>query len=76
REMVRDRRVLIGVFVMPMVIMVLFVSMFGAIEKKLGKEPDLKIGIVGSTQSGLVQRLKEGKKPVVVVEGFNSLEEA
>ena len=76
KEMVRDRRVLIGVFVMPMVIMVIFVSMFGAIEKKLGKEPDLKMGIVGQADAGLVQRLKEGKKPPVVVEAFESLEQA
>lgn len=74
KEMVRDRRVLIGVFVMPMVIMFLFVSMFGMLEKKLGKEPDIKIGVVAGSAPALVQRLREATKPKVAVQTFDTLE--
>ncbi|MES1227744.1 MAG: ABC transporter permease [Armatimonadota bacterium] len=76
REMWRDRRVIIGVFVMPMFIMVVFVTMFGMIEKKLGAEPDIRIGVVGEASNPLLGRLTKNGKPNEQFVMLNSVEEA
>lgn len=67
-EIMRDRRTWNGIFVMPAMIMVITVTMLGVLEQKLGKEPDLRVIVVGKADTPVVQSfLRETKTAKVTV---------
>ena len=57
---------MIGVFVMPVFVMLLMVSLFGTIESKLSSQPDVKIAIVGNADNQVVQELSNSKGSPVI----------
>ncbi len=56
RETLRDRRVLIGAFVMPMVLVFVMMTAFGNLQDVMEKRPELKIGL-GEAPAGLKEAL-------------------
>ena len=61
REIMRDRRVMVGAFITPVFIIILFVVLFGFIEQKVKTSPDLSIVIVGETDNLLVSALEKAE---------------
>ncbi|MBX3110477.1 MAG: ABC transporter permease [Fimbriimonadaceae bacterium] len=66
-ELRRDRRVIMNVFVLPVFMMLMFGYLFGTLEEKLGKEPDLTVHVVGDMANPVVKRMMEGEKKAKVV---------
>ncbi|MCH7903753.1 MAG: ABC transporter permease [Armatimonadetes bacterium] len=61
REIMRDRRVMVGAFITPVFIIILFVVLVGFIEQKVKTSPDLSIVIVGETDNLLVSALEKAE---------------
>lgn len=71
RETLRDRRVVIGAFVMPMVLVFVMMTAFGNLQDVMERRPELKIGL-GEVPAGLAEAL-EGE---VKIEQTSESEEA
>ncbi len=60
REMLRDRRVIVGAFVMPILVVMMMIRLFGTIGASLGDEKATQIGVLKGTKPNmLVQALKQ-----------------
>jgi sodium transport system permease protein len=71
REMMRDKRVVNAAFVAPVFMIVLFILLFGFIENKVSKSPDIKIGFLHDEQNALLESIREsGNADLVMVDGL------
>ncbi len=67
-ELRRDRRVVMNVFVLPVFMMLMFGYLFGTIDEKLGKEPDIRVDVVGDMSNPVVKRVVSSKRKPKVSE--------
>ncbi len=73
RDMFRDKRVVNGAFVMPVVMIVMFIMLIGFVEQKLTTEADLTVGITGDQQNTIATALEQA--PKITIRKFKSSEE-
>ncbi|MBN8689506.1 MAG: ABC transporter permease [Armatimonadetes bacterium] len=59
REMLRDRRVTIGAFVMPMLMVILMFKLIGTISTSVESNRASKIGVLNGTENSMVKILKQ-----------------
>ena len=69
REMLRDRRVMIGAFVMPIFMIFMFVQLIGYLEKSLSKENKIEMTVVGRHDNPIIESLQsQGRTDVKVTD--------
>jgi sodium transport system permease protein len=69
REMLRDKRVVNAAFVAPVFMIILFVLVFGLIETKVKRKPDLRLAFVRDAGNPLIEALeKSGEVKVTLVD--------
>jgi len=73
REMLRDKRVRSGAFVMPVVMMLVLMFIFGFITDTLGKTQNIKVHVIGS--GPFVDALKNAKMNVIPIGSVAEAEE-
>lgn len=73
REMLRDKRVRSGAFVMPVVMMLVLMFIFGFITDTLGKTQNIKVHVIGS--GPFVDALKSAKMNVIPIGSVAEAEE-
>jgi sodium transport system permease protein len=80
REMMRDKRVVNAAFVAPVFMIVLFIVLFGFIQKTVTKKQDIKLAFVGDQTSPIVTILEQAGAKITfaesVDEGIRLMEEA
>lgn len=68
RDMFRDKRVVSGAFVMPIVMIVMFMMLIGFVEQKLTKKPDITIGVIAGTENPITEAFrKSGAAKIVAI---------
>ncbi len=61
REMLRDKRVVNAAFVAPVFMIIMFIFLFGFIQEKVSKKPDIKLAVVKDESNPLVKELQKNK---------------
>ena len=61
REMFRDKRVIQAAFVAPIIMIVLFIFLFGFLETKLKRNPDIKLTVVRDETNQMLDQLEEAE---------------
>jgi sodium transport system permease protein len=73
REMLRDRRVVIGGFVMPALMIIMFIGLMGWLEESLTSSAELKMVVYGSEDNPIVSQLRDSERTTLTI--ANSEEE-
>ncbi len=58
REMIRDRRVLFGAFIMPIILIMLFAQLIGTVERSFSEQQSIKLAILGDASDAFFQGLQ------------------
>lgn len=74
REMIRDRRVLFGAFIMPIILIILFAQLIGTVEKSFSEKQSIKLAVLGDASDAFLQGLKDEERIQFIQ--FQDLEEA
>ncbi len=80
KEQFRDRRVIMGAFIAPVFLIMLFVLLFGTIEQKVKTDPDIRLAVVKDEGNQVLAKLEEADDTKVILldtleEGLELLEE-
>lgn len=67
KESLKDRRVVIGAFVMPVFFVMLFAQLMGSLERTVAREAKVEITVVGSRDNPMVRALTQGGQTEVSV---------
>jgi sodium transport system permease protein len=68
RESLRDRRLVIGAFVVPLFVIFLLTHLMSTLEQSLGKEAQLELVVVGSRENPLAAQLQQtGRTQISVI---------
>lgn len=67
KETLRDKRTVIGAFVVPVFLIMLMTNLMTSLEKAVGDEARIELTVVGSQDNPLVQRLKDSNRASIEV---------
>jgi sodium transport system permease protein len=67
KETLRDKRTVIGAFVVPVFLIMLMTNLMTSLEKAVGDEARIELTVVGSQDNPLVQKLKESNRATIEV---------
>ena len=66
RDMFRDKRVVNGAFVMPVVMIIMFIMLIGFVEQSLTTKPDLSIGVPTGTNNIIIEAFEKSKVAKII----------